>query len=108
MKKRFKNYQVADWKSSSSLNLLNTSQNIVITIGLFIGLLLTAKRVQDHILKVGDFVLFLAYLLQLYQPLNWFGTYYRVIQQNFIDMEKMLELFDQDQSKIFLMLKIWS
>jgi ATP-binding cassette, subfamily B (MDR/TAP), member 6 len=96
--KAIKNYQVADWKSSSSLNLLNTSQNIVITIGLFIGLLLTAKRVQDHILKVGDFVLFLAYLLQLYQPLNWFGTYYRVIQQNFIDMEKMLELFDQDQS----------
>lgn len=92
------NYQVADWKSSSSLNLLNTAQNIVITIGLFIGLLLTAKRVQDHILKVGDFVLFLAYLLQLYQPLNWFGTYYRVIQQNFIDMEKMLDLFEEDQS----------
>ena len=53
---------------------------------------------QDHILKVGDFVLFLAYLLQLYQPLNWFGTYYRVIQQNFIDMEKMLDLFEEDQS----------
>jgi ATP-binding cassette subfamily B (MDR/TAP) protein 6 len=36
--------------------------------------------------------------LQLYQPLNWFGTYYRVIQQNFIDMEKMLELFEQNPS----------
>ena len=27
-----------------------------------------------------------------------FGTYYRVIQQNFVDMEKMLDLFQQGQS----------
>ncbi|PIA18697.1 hypothetical protein COEREDRAFT_79698 [Coemansia reversa NRRL 1564] len=33
--------------------------------------------------------------LILYGPLNWFGTYYRVIQKNFIDMEKLLELFDE-------------
>jgi ABC-type multidrug transport system fused ATPase/permease subunit len=64
-------YQVADWKSSSSLNLLNTAQNLVITIGLVIGLLITAKRVYDHELTLGDFVSFVTYLLQLYQPLNW-------------------------------------
>ncbi|KAJ3359688.1 Homocysteine S-methyltransferase 1 [Kappamyces sp. JEL0680] len=93
-----RNYQVADWKSSSSLNLLNTAQNVVITLGLLSGLLICAKRVQDHQLSVGDFVGFITYLLQLYQPLNWFGTYYRVIQQNFVDMEKMLELFEKNQS----------
>ena len=27
--------------------------------------------------KVGDFVLFGTYIIQLYMPLNWFGTYYR-------------------------------
>lgn len=27
--------------------------------------------------QVGDFVLFGTYILQLYMPLNWFGTYYR-------------------------------
>lgn len=27
--------------------------------------------------KVGDFVLFGTYIIQLYTPLNWFGTYYR-------------------------------
>ena len=27
-----------------------------------------------------------------------FGTYYRVIQQNFIDMEKMLDLFEEHQA----------
>ncbi|KAF9385879.1 ATP-binding cassette sub- B member 6, mitochondrial [Podila verticillata] len=30
--------------------------------------------------------------------LNWFGTYYRMLQQNFIDMEKMIQLLDQNQS----------
>lgn len=28
-------------------------------------------------LQVGDFVLFGTYIIQLYTPLNWFGTYYR-------------------------------
>jgi ABC-type transport system involved in Fe-S cluster assembly fused permease/ATPase subunit len=91
-------FQAADWKSSSSLNLLNTAQNVVITLGLLTGLLLCAKRVVDHELTVGDFVAFITYLLQLYQPLNWFGTYYRVIQQNFVDMEKMLDLFEEGQA----------
>lgn len=36
-----------------------------------------------------------SYILQLYQPLNWFGTYYRVIQKNFIDMEQMMALFEE-------------
>ena len=89
-------YQEADWKASASLNVLNTAQNATITIGLLVGCLLCANRIVDQRMNLGDFVLFMTYIVQLYQPLNWFGTYYRVIQQNFIDMEKMMELFDQD------------
>ena len=66
-------YQKADWKSSASLNLLNTAQNIVITLGLFGGLCICASRVIARTLTVGDFVAFLTYLLQLYQPLNWYA-----------------------------------
>uniref|UniRef100_A0A8C6Z5M5 ATP binding cassette subfamily B member 6 (LAN blood group) n=1 Tax=Nothoprocta perdicaria TaxID=30464 RepID=A0A8C6Z5M5_NOTPE len=33
----------------------------------------------------------------LYTPLNWFGTYYRMIQTSFIDMENMFELFNEEQ-----------
>ncbi|KAI8849155.1 P-loop containing nucleoside triphosphate hydrolase protein [Chytridium lagenaria] len=90
-----KNYQVADWKSNASMYFLNTAQNTVITLGMVIGTLLIAKRVVDGELTVGHFIMFVTYLIQLYQPLNWLGTYYRVIQQNFIDMESMFELFSE-------------
>jgi ABC-type transport system involved in Fe-S cluster assembly fused permease/ATPase subunit len=91
-KKSILKYQEEEWKSSSSLNLLNTSQNIVITVGLAIGLSVTTQRVVDGVWGLGNLVFFLTYLLQLYQPLNWFfiinfdrfGTYYRAIQQNFV------------------------
>lgn len=45
-------------------------------------------------LTVGDTVLFLTLMAQLYGPLNFFGTYYRVIQQYMIDMENLLQLLD--------------
>lgn len=48
-------------------------------------------------LTVGDYVLFSTYIVQLYAPLNWFGTYYRTIQQAFIDMENMFDLLKEDQ-----------
>lgn len=44
----------------------------------------------------GDYVLFTTYILQLYGPLNFFGTIYRVIQKSFIDMENMLDLFKNE------------
>jgi ATP-binding cassette subfamily B (MDR/TAP) protein 6 len=49
-------------------------------VGLLVGSILCAQRIMDGSLGVGDFVLFITYLTQLYQPLNWFGTYYRMIQ----------------------------
>ncbi|KAJ3405361.1 Homocysteine S-methyltransferase 1 [Chytriomyces hyalinus] len=89
-------YQNADWKSSASLTLLNMAQNTVITVGLACGSLLCAGRVVRGELTVGDFIMFITYIVQLYQPLNFFGTYYRVIQQNFIDMESMFDLLNEN------------
>lgn len=53
-------------------------------------------RVTQGVLDVGDFVLYITYIIQLYSPLNFFGTYYRLIQQAFIDMENLLDLLDVD------------
>ncbi|KAK3109105.1 hypothetical protein FSP39_023133, partial [Pinctada imbricata] len=94
-------YQRAEWKSTASLNMLNSMQNVVITSGTLAGSLLCAwavvHSISDLKLTVGDYVLFGTYLNQLYGPLNWLGTYYRMIQQSFIDMENMFELLDENQ-----------
>ncbi|KAJ2830892.1 ATP-binding cassette-type vacuolar membrane transporter Hmt1, partial [Coemansia furcata] len=87
-------FQVAEWASNATMNMLNTGQNMIVQLGLLAGALLSAKRVSEGKMTVGDFTMLLSYINQLYGPLNWFGTYYRVIQKNFIDMEKLLELFD--------------
>jgi ATP-binding cassette subfamily B protein len=46
-------------------------------------------------MSVGDLVLVNTYLLQLYQPLNWIGSIYRMIQQNFVEMEQLFSLLEE-------------
>ena len=88
------NYQSVQWKQIASLNIVNTAQNVIIVTSLLIGCFLCAYRVTQGVLGVGDFVLFVTYLTQLYAPLSWFGTLYTVIQQSFIDMENMFDLME--------------
>ncbi|KAJ8255193.1 hypothetical protein GJAV_G00202070 [Gymnothorax javanicus] len=90
-------YQVAEWKTSASLALLNQTQNLIIGLGLLAGSLLCAYFVSENKFRVGDYVLFGTYIIQLYTPLNWFGTYYRMIQNAFIDMESMFKLFTEEE-----------
>lgn len=88
-------YQASEWKTQASLALLNQTQNIIIGSGLLAGSLLCAYFVTEGKFQIGDFVLFGTYIIQLYTPLNWFGTYYRMIQRSFIDMEDMFKLFKE-------------
>lgn len=90
-------YQVAERKNNFSLNFLNIFQTTVISLGLLSGSILCAWYVSNGDLTVGDYVLFATYINQLYTPLNWFGSYYRVIQQSFIDMENMFDLLKEKQ-----------
>ena len=74
-------YQKAEFKSSASLCLLNTMQGVIINLGFLAGTMLCAYYVSKGKdgMTVGDFVLFATYILQLYMPLNFFGTYYRFV-----------------------------
>ncbi|XP_061916225.1 ATP-binding cassette sub-family B member 6 [Entelurus aequoreus] len=90
-------YQLSEWKTQASLALLNQTQNVIIGSGLLAGSLLCAYFVTEGKFQVGDFVLFGTYIIQLYTPLNWFGTYYRMIQNSFIDMESMIKLFEEEE-----------
>ncbi|VVC38664.1 ABC transporter-like,ABC transporter, conserved site,Mitochondrial ABC-transporter, N-terminal five TM [Cinara cedri] len=86
-------YQNEEFKTQVSLAILNTVQNLIVCTGLLAGSLLSVHFVVDvKELTVGDYVLFTVYIIQLYGPLNYFGTFYRAIQKNFIDMENMFDL----------------
>ncbi|KAL4420506.1 hypothetical protein ABPG75_010162 [Micractinium tetrahymenae] len=85
-------YQVEDYRLSASMNVLNVAQSVVIYAGMAAGLLVCTKGIANGTLTVGDGVLFVTLMQQLYGPLNFFGTYYRMIQQAMLDMENMFEL----------------
>ncbi|KOC69417.1 ATP-binding cassette sub-family B member 6, mitochondrial [Habropoda laboriosa] len=100
-KKAIVNYQIEEWKSLITLNILNSLQNIIVCSGLLTGSLLCLHMVvTKQGLTIGQYVLFASYIIQLYMPLNWFGTYYRAIQRNFIDMENMFDLLREEQEII--------
>ncbi|CAJ0581110.1 unnamed protein product, partial [Mesorhabditis spiculigera] len=96
-RKAIQEYQFAEWRSNASLAFLNLTQNSIIGAGLVAGSLLVAYLIaSEGKLSVGDYVLFTTYILQLYTPLNFFGTVYRTIQRSFIDMENMFDLMEQE------------
>jgi ATP-binding cassette subfamily B (MDR/TAP) protein 6 len=69
--KAIREYQEMEWKSEMTMNLLDTIQNGIIQAGLLIGCCLCMKRIADKQMAVGQFVLYISYLTQLYGPLNW-------------------------------------
>ena len=85
-------YEDASVKSQTSLALLNTGQAVVISIGLTLVMYLAAIGITDGVMTIGDFVMVNTYLIQLYQPLNFFGFVYREIKQGLVDIEKMFDL----------------
>lgn len=87
-------YQAKEWETLITLALLNVAQSIVLVAGIAAGLALITLRVTEGQMGVGDAALFLVYVQQLSAPLNWFGTYYRMLQQYIIDTENMFELLE--------------
>uniref|UniRef100_A0A914P5Q9 ATP-binding cassette sub-family B member 6, mitochondrial n=2 Tax=Panagrolaimus TaxID=55784 RepID=A0A914P5Q9_9BILA len=90
-------YQQAEYRNTSSLNLLNFLQNGIIGVSLVVGTLLIGYLISLPNSKYtsGDYIMFTTYIMQLYGPLNFFGTLYRTIQQAFIDMENMFEFLSE-------------
>lgn len=72
--------------------LLSIGQTFIISAGLSLVTLMAARGIAAGEMSLGDLVLVNAYILQLYQPLNFFGLMYREIRQGLIDMEDMLKL----------------
>ncbi|HYH22396.1 MAG TPA: ABC transporter ATP-binding protein/permease [Azospirillum sp.] len=90
--KALQSYESAAVKSQQSLSMLNVGQSAIISVGLAVVMAMAARGIVNGTMTIGDFVLVNTYLLQLYQPLNFFGFVYREMKQAIIDMERMFEL----------------
>ena len=77
-------YENAANKNRMSLSLLNFSQTLVIMTGITLMLVLSVFGIKNNTISVGGFVVINAYMLQLFQPLNFLGTIYREIRQSLI------------------------
>lgn len=90
-------YEQAAVKSQQSLSLLNIGQSAIISLGLAVVMGMAAHGIVSGSMTLGDFVLVNTYLLQLYQPLNFFGVVYREIKQSVTDIEAMTTLLSVDR-----------
>ena len=92
--KSLEEYELAANQNRHSLSLLNISQTFIIMFGITIMLVMSAYGIKNGDIDVGGFVVINAYMLQLYQPLNWLGSVYREIRQALTDMENMFSLLE--------------
>ncbi|EER59367.1 ABC transporter related protein [Acidovorax delafieldii 2AN] len=89
--------RTARLKAQSTLSLLNTGQQLIITIGLVAMLWRATQGVVDGRMTLGDLVMVNAFMIQLYIPLNFLGVIYREIKQSLTDLDKMFTLMDRER-----------
>ena len=92
--KSLQDYELAANQSRHSLSLLNIAQTFIIMLGITIMLVMSAYGIKSGDIDIGGFVVINAYMLQLYQPLNFLGSVYREIRQALTDMENMFSLLE--------------
>ncbi|MDC0861346.1 ABC transporter ATP-binding protein/permease [Alphaproteobacteria bacterium] len=90
-----KEYEVAAIENEFSLSYLNIVQTIVIMSGITFMLGMSVFDIKAGVISIGGFVVINAYMFQLYQPLNFFGTVYRNIRQSLTDMENLFSLWKE-------------
>ncbi|KAI0021988.1 hypothetical protein F4780DRAFT_769911 [Xylariomycetidae sp. FL0641] len=90
-----RNFQAAEALVQWSINLMNMAQSLIFMSGMLIAVTSIAYEISQGTRRFGDFVALLTYLNQLQGPLNFFGTFYRTVQQAMISGERLLELFKQ-------------
>ena len=81
--------------SYTSLAVLNAGQAAIFTVGLTAVMWLCVSGIRAGTNTVGDFVLINAMMIQLYQPLNFMGMFYREVKQAVIDIEMMFEILEK-------------
>lgn len=87
-------YMNASVKSQNTLGMLNGGQ---LGIRVLCQLLILALAIADYAagqLTLGELVMLNTFMLQLFIPLGFLGSSYRMIRQSLIDMEFLFQLLD--------------
>ena len=84
-------------KSQTSLSLLNTGQQLIISVALVAMLWRATQGVIDQRMTLGDLVMINAFMIQLYIPLNFLGVLYREIKQSLTDLDRMFTLLEKER-----------
>lgn len=85
-------YQMAERLVQWSLNGLNLTQSSIFTLGTALLVAVSAYKISKGQQTVGEFVGLINYFVQLQGPLNFFGTYFNMLQTNLIEAERLLDL----------------
>ncbi|KAF3766483.1 hypothetical protein M406DRAFT_277382 [Cryphonectria parasitica EP155] len=88
-------YQKAERLVMWSLNALNLTQSSIFSLGTALLVAVSAYKISIGQQTVAEFVSLIVYFTQLQGPLNFFGTYYTMLQNNLIEAERMLDLFKE-------------
>ena len=89
-------YEKASIKTFTTLAVLNSGQAIIFTVALTLCLVMAANDVLAGTSTVGRFAMVNLLMLQLFMPLNFMGMVYREIRQGLTDIERMMEVLDQN------------
>ncbi|KAK5581686.1 hypothetical protein RB653_001723 [Dictyostelium firmibasis] len=81
-------------KSKISYFFLNFGQSSIIVVGTTFGLALATWRATQNGFTLGDVIAINTFIAQMFSPLSWLGSSYRMILTAFTDMENLFELLD--------------
>ncbi|RDA83096.1 hypothetical protein CP532_3080 [Ophiocordyceps camponoti-leonardi (nom. inval.)] len=86
-------FQAAEAKVQMGMVMMNICQTLVFNLGRILAAVVCGWQVAVGMRRTGDWFTVVSYLTQLQGPLNFFGTFYRTVQQAMISGERLLELF---------------
>ena len=75
-----------------AFSFLLSGQQLIVCVGLGLVLWKTVINVHDRIMSVGDVVLIISIMSQIFSPLNYLGMLYKDIKQSMVDIERLDEI----------------
>ena len=85
-------FQDATATTNYAMNLLNMSQQFLLSATLLGAILIAGKSVISGDLSLGDWVAVQSWVAQIFVPLNFLGSVYGVIVQAIVDIENLSEI----------------